>query len=263
MYYTELPKDCDKAVQGFVEKCKQEHIPVDMFNLSSGYSTGSDGLRYIFNWDKNRFPDVKGWFKSMKAQGVLVCPNVKPGMLITHANYSEFKDYFIQKEDGNPFVGYWWGGPGSYIDFTNEKAREKYAQMLKANYLDHNCETIWNDNNEYDQVDPNTICNNEGKPIPSQAVKTAQSLMMSYTTKQVLLRANRNQRPFVVSRSGSAGIQRYAQTWAGDNATSWASLKFNMATMLNSGLSGLINTGCDVGGFVGPRPNEELFVRWV
>lgn len=32
----------------------------------------------------------------------------------------------------------------------------------------------------------------------------------------------------MVCRSGSAGIQRYAQTWCGDNYTSWKSLKYNI-----------------------------------
>jgi alpha-glucosidase len=72
-----------------------------------------------------------------------------------------------------------------------------------------------------------------------------------------------NARPFVVSRSGCAGLQRYASTWAGDNATSWDALKYDIATILNMGLSGLANCGCDIGGFYGGRPEEELFVRWV
>src|SRR5699024_3840275 len=70
-------------------------------------------------------------------------------------------------------------------------------------------------------------------------------------------------RPFVVCRAGHAGIQRYAQTWSGDNYTSWNSLKHNVATILGMGLSGVSNFGADVGGFYGPATDEELFVRWV
>ena len=33
--------------------------------------------------------------------------------------------------------------------------------------------------------------------------------------------------------------------------------------MLGMGLSGVANNGCDVGGFYGPAPDPELFVRWV
>src|SRR5699024_130006 len=66
-----------------------------------------------------------------------------------------------------------------------------------------------------------------------------------------------------VCRAGHAGIQRLAQTWAGDNYTSWDSLRGNIATILGMGLSGVANHGCDIGGFFGPRPEPELLVRWV
>lgn len=52
--------------------------------------------------------------------------------------------------------------------------------------------------------------------------------------------------------SGHCGIQRYAQTWAGDNLTCWDSLKYNIATILGMGLSGVASQGCDIGGFYGP-----------
>jgi alpha-glucosidase len=72
-----------------------------------------------------------------------------------------------------------------------------------------------------------------------------------------------NERPFVLSRSGCPGIQRYAQTWTGDNETSWHTLRYNIPMGLGMGLSGAPNTGHDVGGFYGPAPDPELFVRWV
>jgi len=70
-------------------------------------------------------------------------------------------------------------------------------------------------------------------------------------------------RLYQVTRSGSAGICRYSQTWTGDNRTGWDSLRCNIATMLCSSLSGLPLTGSDIGGFAGPAPEEELFLRWV
>jgi alpha-glucosidase len=70
-------------------------------------------------------------------------------------------------------------------------------------------------------------------------------------------------RPFLISRSGAPGLQRYAQTWSGDNRTDWKTLRWNQRTGLGMSLSGLFNIGHDVGGFAGPRPDAELFVRWV
>ena len=57
------------------------------------------------------------------------------------------------------------------------------------------------------------------------------------------------QRPFLVSRSGGAGMQRYVQTWSGDNYTAWKTLRWNLRQGLGMGVSGLFNIGHDVGGF--------------
>ena len=58
--------------------------------------------------------------------------------------------------------------------------------------------------------------------------------------------------------SGNTGIGRYAQTWTGDNDTSWDSLRYNIATMLGCSLSGISLTGSDIGGFAGPAPDAEF-----
>jgi alpha-glucosidase len=49
-------------------------------------------------------------------------------------------------------------------------------------------------------------------------------------------------------------MQRYASSWSGDNYTSWKTLKANISTILNMGLSGVANYGADIGGFWGPAP---------
>ena len=81
------------------------------------------------------------------------------------------------------------------------------------------------------------------------------------------LRAQRQftpeERPWLISRSGMPGMQRYAQTWSGDNYTEWRTIRFNLRMGLGLSLSGLYNLGHDVGGFAGPAPEPELLVRWV
>jgi len=86
---------------------------------------------------------------------------------------------------------------------------------------------------------------------------------MARASYEAQLEARPSERPFLISRSGSPGIQRYAQTWTGDNYTSWHTLRYNIPMGLGLGLSGMPNVGHDVGGFSGYRPEPELFVRWV
>jgi alpha-glucosidase len=68
---------------------------------------------------------------------------------------------------------------------------------------------------------------------------------------------------YTVTRGGMPGIQRYAQTWTGDNTTSWHTLRWNLRMGLQISLSGMFNIGHDIGGFHGPLPEPELFLRWV
>jgi alpha-glucosidase len=86
-------------------------------------------------------------------------------------------------------------------------------------------------------------------------------MLMSRGTYEGLARAKAGQRPFVISRSGYAGIQRYATMWTGDNTSTWKSLALTLPMFESLGLSGEPFIGGDIGGFIG-RPDYELLVRW-
>ena len=136
--------------------------------------------------------------------------------------------------------------------------------MLTKNVLDYGTTSIWNDNCEYDSmVDKDCRCDFEGKGGTIGQLKSVMSNIMCHITAEAIEEKDDNVRPFIVCRSGHAGIQRYAQTWAGDNLTCWEALKYNIATILGMSLSGVANQGCDIGGFYGTAPEAELFVRWV
>ena len=66
-----------------------------------------------------------------------------------------------------------------------------------------------------------------------------------------------------MTRSGGPGLQRYAQTWTGDNRTDWKTLRYNLRMGHGLSLSGIFNFGHDVGGFAGKKPEPELFMRWI
>ena len=69
-------------------------------------------------------------------------------------------------------------------------------------------------------------------------------------------------RTFVMTRSGWAGLQRYAMNWMGDNISDWDSLRLTAPMIANLGISGLAFTGPDTGGFAGDCP-PELLTRWL
>lgn len=270
MYYPELEADSDDAIAEFIDTTKEEQIPVDGFQLSSGYcsvETEQGIKRCVFTWNKKRFKDPKDFFRQMADRGICVSPNVKPGILLVHPQLDEMKakGMFVKDSTSDePGIGTWWGGLGMFVDFTKASTRSYWKEMLKEHVLTYGTSSVWNDNCEYDSlVDKDCRCYFEGKGGTIGQLKSIMSNLMCHITDEAIHETFENTRPYIVCRSGHCGIQRYAQTWAGDNLTSWDSLKYNIATILGMSLSGVANQGCDIGGFYGPSPESELLVRWI
>jgi alpha-glucosidase len=129
--------------------------------------------------------------------------------------------------------------------------------------LDYGISATWNDNNEFEVWSPRVFAHGFGRPSPAREIRAVEPLLMMRASRDAQREHRPDRRPFLVSRSGMAGMQRYSQTWSGDNFMSWETLKYNIKMGLGLALSGVSNTGHDVGGFAGPRPDPELFVRWV
>ena len=266
MYYPELEQDSDEAVLGFIDTVKEEGFPIDGFHLSSGYTSYRD-RRCVFTWNTTRFKNPRAYFAAMNEKGAQNVPNVKPGILLEHPWFREFaeKDVFVKdSDDGSYAVGKWWGGDGAFWDFTKPEARRAWKDYLIEHVIDIGTDSIWNDNCEYDSLlDKDCSCDFDGKGGTIGQLKPLMSTLMCKTASEAVKEHNKDARPYMVCRSGSAGIQKYAQTWCGDNYTSWKSLQYNIPIITGMGLSGQPNEGADIGGFAGPAPEEELFVRWV
>ncbi len=270
MYYPELDENCDAAILDFIDTTKEEGIPVDGFQLSSGYTmqeTAEGNKRCVFTWNRKRFKDPKDFFAQMEKRGVGVSPNVKPGVLLVHPDIEKMKakDIFIKNSQGDGYgTGTWWGGKGLFADFTKPVTRQVWKEMLRKQVLEMGTASVWNDNCEYDSLaDKDCICDFDGKGGTIGQLKSVMPNLMCHITEEAIRENFPNARPYIICRSGHSGIQRYAQTWAGDNLTCWESLKYNIATILGMSLSGVASQGCDIGGFYGPSPEAELLVRWI
>ena len=242
----------------FLENCKKYNIPCDSFQLSSGYTSIGD-KRYVFHWNTEKFPDPHTLFEDFLHDGIRFCANIKPCLLKSHPRYKECKDLFVHTKDGKISISQFWGEEGSYIDFTNEDARIWWKQNIREQLLTYGIISTWNDNNEF-QIWDNSIVFKGTKHDNSQVLQT---LLMVKSSFEAQKEYNEKHRPYLISRSGCPGLQRYAQTWTGDNYTSFKTLEYNVYMGLGLSLSGMYNIGHDVGGFSGKAPNEELFTRWV
>jgi len=104
----------------------------------------------------------------------------------------------------------------------------------------------------------------EGAPkrVPHEHVRNLYGQMQCRATREFLERAEPERRHFVLTRSGFAGVQRWAAMWTGDSMSRWSHLRLSLPMLLNLSLSGVAFCGADIGGFAG-EASPELFARWM
>ncbi|MEO8542163.1 MAG: glycoside hydrolase family 31 protein [Burkholderiaceae bacterium] len=256
--------DAQRQLEAFIERIVAEGIPCSAFHYGSGYSSQGK-RRYVFTWNHDKFPDPKALNQRFHDAGMQVVANIKPCLLDDHPAYADVAACagFIRDGAAQPVREPFWDGMGAHIDFTQPAALAWWQDRLRAQVLDYGIDAGWNDNNEYAILDDDASCDGFGAPLPIHRARPLHALLMTRASCEAQARHAPGTPVFSVSRAGPPGIQRYAQTWTGDNTTSWESLRWNIRTGLQMSLSGMFNTGHDVGGFAGPTPDAELFLRWV
>ena len=263
MSYTDAP-DAQARMAEFLDRCAEHDICCDSFHLSSGY-TSIGTKRYVFHWNRDKFPDPKAFAQSYADQGVRLCANVKPCLLRDHPLFGEAhaRGLLIMDPGGEPAWVQFWDEVGAYLDFTNPAALVWWKDQVTTALLDQGIAATWNDNNEFEIWTDRAVAHGFGQPFEAWRAKPLQTLLMIQASRGAQIAHEPAKRPFLVTRSGAVGMHRYAQTWSGDNFTSWETLKYNIKMGLGLALSGVSNIGHDIGGFSGPAPDAELLVRWV
>ncbi|QGQ45183.1 TIM-barrel domain-containing protein [Metabacillus sediminilitoris] len=264
MSYTDAP-DAQEQLNKFLELCEEHDILCDSFQLSSGY-TSIDDKRYVFNWNHSKFPSPKEMAQNFHEKDLRLCANIKPALLKDHPYFNELKEknmFITNAKTEKPEMAQFWDDIGAYLDFTNKETYDWWKDQVKEKLLEYGIDSTWNDNNEFEIWSKDATCHGFGSEKEFELIRALHPLLMMKASYEAQLEYNPELRPYLISRSGSAGLQRYVQTWTGDNRTSWKTLKYNIKMGIGLSLSGIYNFGHDVGGFSGLAPEPELFVRWV
>jgi Glycosyl hydrolases family 31 len=133
-------------------------------------------------------------------------------------------DLLIADPKGEPSWVQFWDGIGAYLGFTQPKTLAWWKAKVKETLLDYGIAATWNDNNEFEIWSAKARAHGFGQPRSARECKPLQSLLMMRASRDAQKEHAPNKRPFLVSRSGGVGMHRYAQTWSGDNSTSWETL---------------------------------------
>lgn len=219
----------------------------------------------VFTTDPAHFENLREDLQSLQARGRRIVPILDPGVKVQSgfavAESGRAADIFCQNPEGQPYVGFVWPGRTWFPDFSLPQARDWWASYAKA-FRASGFDGAWLDMNDPSTgaADLDDMLFQKGQ-WPHWAYHNQYALGMAQATRAGFLAAQPDERPFLLTRSASTGMSRFAAVWTGDNFSNWHHLRTAIHCSLNLALSGVPFNGPDVPGF-GGHADKDLAVAW-
>ncbi|MHB8596345.1 MAG: glycoside hydrolase family 31 protein [Ktedonobacteraceae bacterium] len=276
-YYTE------QQVREIAAQFRERNHPCESLWLDIDHM---DNYR-TFTWNSHAFPNPAKLNADMLERGFHLIPVINPGIK-TDKDYFVYEQglehgYLCRKQGGDLFMGTGWPDDCNFADYSRSDVRKWWGDLFQG-FLAQGLAGSWNDMNEPSQATMEEkkyhkplkktfdedvlhlgggeqITGPDGPPVSHQFFHNAYGLQMARAMREGTQHFAPDKRPFVISRSGTAGIQRYAAMWTGDNSSWWEHISLGLRMCLNLGISGLPFAGTDIGGFW-EDCNGELLVRF-
>lgn len=249
-------KDLDELDR---EMSKRE-IPCDGLFLDIDYMD-----RYkVFTTNPKTFADPERETAKLLERGRHVVPILDPGVRdesYAVRNGGLRQNIFCLNPNGKPYRGFVWPGATLFPDFSTKEGRSWWAKHV-AKLAKKGFYGFWIDMN-----DPSTGSVSDDEMLFDRGKKDHESFHnlyangMAKATFKGLKAAHPAESPFILSRSASFGMGRYAGVWLGDNFSTWKALKESIPMALGLSISGVPLVGADIGGF-GDDSSAELLARW-
>ncbi len=254
-----------EKVEWIAATFRKKKIPLDCIVLDADYQQGYQPFRV----NSQRFPDMPALAASLAKQHVELTASVYPGVAIdsTYHSYVDGlkKDVFIKYADGSLFNTEIAPVKCYLPDYTNPATRTWWKGKMKW-LPDNGIHGYWNDMNEPaiggSYLPDNLLFDFDGKKANALEAKNVYGFQMARSSYEAALQNSTNRRPFILTRSGFAGVQRYSAVWSGDNTATDEGLLSSVLLNSQMGLSGISFCGHDIGGFIGDG-SKDLYKRWI
>jgi alpha-D-xyloside xylohydrolase len=240
-----------------VREFRKRQIPMDTIVQDWFYWRKAEWGSHQF--DPERFPDPQGWVNAVHAENARLMISVWGKFYPGTANYDEMhKRGFLYEpllwEDIHEWVGF----PYTDYDSFNPDARKLFWSQVSTALFSKKFDAWWMDATEPDISSPMDLSKERARMNPTAAgpgsrVLNAYALENSRGVYEGQRSEAPDQRVFILTRSGFAGLQRYASaTWSGDMPCTWESLKRQIPAGLGYSISGVPYWSMDIGGFTAP-----------
>lgn len=255
----------DTEVLRIAQTYREKAIPADVIYLDIHYM---DRYR-VFTWHKKFFKEPQKMLAQLRQNGFKTVVILDPGICVAN-DYEVYddglaNDVYVKYPDGELYKADVWPGTCAFPDFTKPLARKWWSKWLKQN-ADDGLMGFWNDMNEpasWGQFMPNHIgFDYDNNPTTHREARNVYGMQMSRSSYEGARQHLGGQRPFILTRAGFSGIQRYSAVWTGDNVASDEHFMLGVRLLNSLGLTGVAFSGYDVGGFVDDA-SPELFARWI
>ncbi|WP_371672862.1 glycosyl hydrolase [Streptomyces sp. NBC_00289] len=259
----------EQEVRRIVTGYQERGLPLDAVHLDIDHY---DAHR-VFTVDKERFPKLPQLAADLRGDGIRLVSvvdaavGVAPGDDVYDSGTAE--DVFVRDASGRVVRGVGWPGEVVFPDFTHARVRRWWGELYEER-LTQGFSGFWHARNEptsFTAFGEPTLPRSarhglEGRGGDHREAHNVHALCMAMAAYEGLRELAPKERPFVLSRSGWAGLQRYGGTWSGEVATGWPGLRASLSLVMGLGLCGVPYSGPDVGGFDG-SPSPELYLRWL
>lgn len=241
---------------------KRRNLPLDVIVVDFFHWPKQGDWKF----DTDYWPNPDEMICELETMNVKLMVSIWPTVDRESENYEEMleKGYLIRTERGFR-TGLNFEGATIHYDATNPNARKFLWEKVKINYYDKGIKIFWLDEAEpeYSAYDFDNYRYFRGTDLeigniyPVEYARTFYEGMQAEGQKNIVN----------LLRCAWAGSQRYGVlVWSGDIASSFESMRNQLAAGLNMGLAGIPWWTTDIGGFHGGDPNDpafrELFVRW-
>lgn len=245
-----------KQLLGVLNELRKRNFGVD--NIVLDWQYWKENAWGSHEFDKSRFPDPKGMIDSIHALNAKIMISVWPKFYTTTQHYKELDAngwMYTQavRDSIKDFVGK--GYLASFYDAYAVGARKLFWDQMDEHLYSLGIDAWWMDASEPNIKDCTprsyqkaltgpTALGSSTRYYNTYALVNAEAIYDGQRSK------NPNNRVFLLTRSGFAGLQRYSTaTWSGDIGTRWEEMKAQISAGLNFALSGIPYWTMDIGGF--------------